>query len=327
MLIKYLKQKYKAITAFFVFAVIFGFTFYLYGISVNTILYPLFLCIGIGAVILIIDYFVELKRYNELQKIKKTGAVLIDTLPKSASFCEETYKEIIELLEENNRIFIKQSDEKYDNMINYYTLWVHQIKSPIASMRLNIQNEDNENSKRLSYDLLRIENYVNMVLTFLRLDSKTTDFVFKNCDIDSLVKSSVKKFSAQFISKKLSFNYSDTKKQVLTDEKWLSFVVEQVISNAVKYTNKGGVTVALDENDILSISDTGIGILPSELPRIFENGFTGLNGRNDKKASGIGLYLCKRICDNLGHNIYIESKLDKGTTVYIDLSRKSGICD
>ena len=135
----------------------------------------------------------------------------------------------------------------------------------------------------------------------------------------SLLRQAVRKFARMFILKKITLDFQETGKTVLTDEKWLLFVVEQVLSNAVKYTKSGGVTISL-ENDALMISDTGIGIAPEDLPRIFEKGYTGCNGRADMKASGIGLYLCRRICRALGHTISAESS-GSGTTVSIGLGR------
>ena len=132
----------------------------------------------------------------------------------------------------------------------------------------------------------------------------------------------MKKFSGEFISRKIGLSYEKIEEDVLTDEKWLSFVVEQVLSNALKYTMTGTVSIYMEEPHILCIRDTGIGIAPEDLPRIFEKGYTGYNGRMDKKASGIGLYLCRRICDNLGHRIWAQSEPDKGTTIRIDVSHR-----
>lgn len=207
-------------------------------------------------------------------------------------------------------------------MVEYYTVWAHQIKTPIASMRLQLQSEDSDLSRRLAGDLNRIEAYVEMVLTFLRLDSTSTDYVIREIDLDSVIKPAIRKFAGDFISKKLSMDFKPTESKVLSDEKWLSFVIEQVLSNAVKYTKKGGIRIYMDTPGILCIEDTGIGISAEDLPRIFENGYTGFNGREDKRASGIGLYLCKRICDNLGHKIYAESEVGTGTKMILDLSTK-----
>ncbi len=321
MLIKYIKQKHKTIIAFLIFVSMFALTFYLYKIPLKAVEYPLILCVFIGLLFLIADYIFELKKYRTLNLIKKSGVNIIESLPLPDTVSAGQYQEIIALLISSNQSAENIASKRYDDMINYYTLWAHQIKTPIASMRLTLQNDDSDISRRLQNDLCRIENYVNMVLSYLRLDSNQTDYLIEKCELDKIVKETVKKFSGEFISKKLSFSFENTNALILTDEKWISFVIEQLISNAVKYTEKGGVTVNFSNNR-LYIKDTGIGITASDIPRIFENGFTGFNGRKDKKASGIGLYLCKRTCDNLGHKIGIEKSDENGTTVYIDFTVK-----
>ena len=157
---------------------------------------------------------------------------------------------------------------------------------------------------------------------FLRLDSASTDYVIQEYDLDRIVKQAVKKYASQFINKKIQLRYHPLNTTVLTDEKWLLFVLEQVLSNALKYTPSGSVAIDLESPKTLCIRDTGIGIAPEDLPRVFEKGYTGYNGRSDKKASGIGLYLCRRICRNLGHTITANSSLESGTVIRIQLERK-----
>lgn len=321
MFFKYLNSKKRIIFAPFLFGVIFAVTFYFYGIPKRAIIYPLLLCFFILIFFIAFDYFILLRKYKELNILRKTGAEIIEELPETICILDEEYKNIIKLLIENQRHTAENFSENYDDMIEYYTVWAHQIKTPIASMRLTLQNEDSPLSINLKNDLTRIENYVQMVLAFLRLDSPSTDYIISEYSLDKIIKESVKKFSGVFISKKLSLNFTETNKKVLTDEKWLAFVVEQLISNALKYTENGGISIYLEEGDILCIEDSGIGILKTDLPRIFEKGYTGSIGRTDKKASGIGLYLCKRICDNLCHEISIFSEVGVGTTVKINLKR------
>ena len=214
-------------------------------------------------------------------------------------------------------------NRRYEEMIDYYTAWVHQIKTPIASMRLTFQNEDSALSRKAAGDLFRIEQYVEMVLVFLRLDSESTDYVFREYDVDGMIRQAVRRFSSQFIDKKLRLVYEPVRLSVITDEKWLLFVLEQVLSNAVKYTPSGGcVTIDLEAPATLCVRDTGIGIAPEDLPRIFEKGYTGRNGRSDKRASGLGLYLCRRICGQLGHRITANSSPDSGTVIRIRLDQK-----
>lgn len=235
---------------------------------------------------------------------------------------DEDYQTIIQMFQREHGKVITDNQRAYSEMVDYYTIWAHQIKTPIASMRLTLQNEDTALFRQLTNDLFRIEQYVEMVLTFLRLNSESTDYVIREYDLDKIIRQSVKKFAGEFISRKLSLIYEPLHITVLTDEKWLSFVIEQVLSNALKYTPSGSISITMESGNKLCIRDTGIGIAAEDLPRIFEHGYTGYNGRADKKASGIGLYLCKRICARLGHGIEAESKIDEGTCIVIDLFRE-----
>ena len=286
----------------------------LFEVETIVLWYPLILGAMLLFVVGAVDYVMFLKKHKELS---------YGELPTPKSLIEEDYQSIITKLKEEAEMRASSASQDYNNMIEYYTVWAHQIKTPIAAMRLNLQSEDSESARKLMGDLNRIESYVEMVLTFLRLDSDSTDYVIKEHDLDEIIKSSVRKFSREFILKKLTLNYEPVKYKCITDEKWLEFIIEQVISNAVKYTSEGGVRIYMDEPGLLVIEDTGIGISAEDLPRIFENGYTGFNGREDKRASGIGLYLCKRIADNLGHKITAESTPGVGTKMIIDVKGKN----
>ena len=187
-------------------------------------------------------------------------------------------------------------------------------------MRLLMQSGEKK-EKELDLELFKIEHYVEMVLNYLRMASDTSDLLIAEYDLDNIIKQAVRKYAKSFIYKRLSLNYIPTECRVLTDEKWLLFVIEQILSNSLKYTNKGGISIYLEDREkkILVIEDTGIGIWEEDLPRVFEKGFTGYNGRTDKKSTGIGLYLCKNILKRLSHTIRIESKEGRGTRVKIGL--------
>ena len=318
----YIKQHRKGIAVFFLFCVIFFSAFALYHLPVEAAAYPAAVCFFLGGIFLIFDCRKAHRKYQELLAVQKMPADLGDGFSEPSSAIEEAYQEIIRQLQREHERYKAGTDADYSDMIDYYTAWAHQIKTPISSMRLNLQNEDSEFSCRLSEDLFRIEQYVEMVLCYLRLDSDSTDYVIKEYNLDDIVKSAVRKFGTQFYRKKIRLDYRPLNTDVLTDEKWLTFVVEQVISNSLKYTPSGTVTINLEEKKTLCIRDTGIGIAPEDVPRIFEKGFTGCNGRIDKKASGIGLYLCRRICTNLGHQITAESSPGSGTVVRIRLEHK-----
>lgn len=322
-LFMYFEKRKKSLLVFLLFIIIFGGVFFLYSLPLKAILYPALICMIIGGIILFLDYRKAFSKHKRLSEIEKLNSALMERFPALETQDDIDYQNIIESLRgEINEIQTKE-DLRYQDTVDYYTTWVHQIKTPIASMRLTLQNEDSDTARQISEDLFRIEQYVEMVLTFLRMGSDSSDYMFKEYDLDEIVKGCVKKFASQFIRKKIKLNYESLNVKVLTDEKWLAFVIEQLLSNAVKYTPAGGkVAIDLEKPKTLCIRDTGIGIASEDLPRIFEKGYTGYNGRSDKKASGLGLYLCKCICDNLGNSITANSSLDSGTVMRINLNRK-----
>lgn len=317
----YIKQYKRIILAYALFAAVFAASFALYHLPLKAVVYPATICALLGLAFMTVGYIKAMKRHGKLSEIKKLTAEMISELPEPERIDDADYAEIIENLRSEVSSLKNEASLKYQDMVDYYTVWAHQIKTPIAAMRLTLQNEDTPLSRTLMGDLNRIERYVEMVLAFLRLDSDSTDYVFKTHEVDDIVKQAVKKFASEFIGRRISLEYEPIEESVVTDEKWLGFVLEQVLSNALKYTREGSVRIYMTEDKRLCVADTGIGIAPEDLPRIFEKGYTGHNGRRDMRASGLGLYLCKRICKNLGADISAVSEPDKGTTVMIDLKQ------
>lgn len=317
----YLKQRWKLIGLFALFAAIEMLVFALYALPLAAVLYPLGLCLVIGVLALVGDFRRVARRHRRLCAVKSMTDALIMSLPEPEGITDADDQAIIRLLCEGYRQHLGEANRRYQEMMDYYTLWAHQIKTPIASMRLHLQNEDTPLSRQLSSDLTRTEQYVDMVLAFLRLDASSTDYVIRPCDLDAIVRPVVRRFAGEFIARKLTLALEPLNARVITDEKWLSFVVEQVLSNALKYTPSGSIRIHLEAPYTLCIRDTGIGIAAEDLPRIFEMGYTGLSGRSDKRASGIGLYLCRRICANLGHTISAESVPGEGTVIRIGLEQ------
>ena len=321
-IISYIKQHRLALLAFVLCAVLFAATFLFYRFPLKAVLYPTVLCLVLLAGFAAADIVRTRKKHAELERIKCFDAKLADSFPEADGVLEADYQEIIHLMREQHERAEQRTEQGLREMMDYYTVWVHQIKTPIASMRLALQNEDTAESRQLQSELGRIERYVEMVLTFLRLGADSTDYVIKEHELDDIVRGAVKKLAGDFINKKIKLEYTELDEKVLTDEKWLSFVVEQVLSNALKYTSEGTVSIYTESPKTLCIRDTGIGIAADDLPRVFENGYTGYNGRSDKRASGIGLYLCRRICNKLGHTISAESKAGEGTVIRIALDKK-----
>lgn len=317
----YLKQKRSVILLFILFMAVYTVVFILYKISLKAIVYPALLVFVAGLAALIYDFGKAKKKHDKLSQLKSlTDAMTVD-LPEPKQFDDEDYQRIIKMLKDESARKDEVYNMKYADTIEYYTVWVHQIKTPIAAMQLRLQSEDSPLTRKLNADLFRIEQYVEMVLAYLRLDSTSTDYVFKEYRLDNLIRQSVRKFSSEFIGKKIRLDYEPIEKVVLTDEKWFSFVIEQLLSNALKYTRSGSIKIYMADENKLCIEDTGIGIASEDLPRVFEKGYTGYNGRMDKKASGLGLYLCKRVCDNLSIKISAESEINVGTKIILDLEQ------
>lgn len=321
MLAEYIRSHNKNIIVWLIICALFAIVFKLFGLPLAPVLYAVVLSGFVGLIFTVIDFISYRRRRILLQRLAKEITISAENIPLPRNCIEEEYTELLQILFDSLKASENEAAERLSDMTDYYTMWVHQIKTPIAAMRLILQSGDSSEYSELSENLQRIEQYAEMVLCYLRLDSSGSDLIIREYDLDGIVRQAVRKFSSQFIRRRLKLNYEPLNKTVLTDEKWLLFVIEQVISNALKYTSSGQVDIYCEEPLTLCIRDTGIGIAPEDLPRIFEKGYTGCNGRFDKKASGIGLYLCKRICNKLGHKIYAESG-GTGTTIKLSLEAK-----
>ena len=298
---------------------IFTVSFALYGLPLGAVLYPAALCAAAGGIILLLSLRKSRAVCQELSLMQHHPADLPDELPAAQSPQEQAYQALLLALHADRQKLKSNMNARYHDMTEYYTVWAHQIKTPIAAIRLALQNEDTPLSRRLTGEVGRVEQYVQMALTYLRLGSDSSDYVIRSCALDDIVRPAVRRFAGEFIQRKIQLNYQMLNYTVITDEKWLGFVVEQVLSNALKYTLQGSVSIYMEPEGVLCIRDTGIGIAPEDLPRVFEKGYTGYNGRSHRKASGLGLYLCREILTRLGHSVSAESQVDHGTTIRIDL--------
>lgn len=315
----YMKQHIILFVQFCLFTIIFLVVFFLSSIALEAVAYAFLLCIVIGFIWGVLDFCSFYKKHNNLCEAFNQITLSIDKLPQPKNIIEADYQQLIEAVHNDKIRIASNLDNARSDLIDYYTLWAHQIKTPIAAMKLLLQTEENENNSELSLELFKIEQYVEMVLQYLRLDSDYTDFVIKKYDLDNMVRQAVRKYAKVFIQKKINLDFEPISRSVLTDEKWFVFVIEQLLSNALKYTNKGKISIYIQNDNTLVIEDSGIGIQSEDLPRIFDKGFTGYNGRIDKKSTGIGLYLCKRILSKLSHTIDVESTIEKGSKFKIGL--------
>lgn len=319
----YLKRHLKIALLFTLYTLIFSVIFYLHHLPIDAVGYAFLLSLFFTVIFLGYGFTKYYQQHRHLEALSHSITLSLSTLPDTKDLIIKDYQALMRLLYEALHRFETESDYSRMAMIDYYTLWAHQIKTPIAALYLILESEPGERNLSMKTELFKIEQYVDMVLQFLRLESETSDLRIETHDLATLIKSSIRKYRTLFIEKQIRLNFDEMSYAVLTDEKWFCFAFEQILSNAIKYTYEGTITIGLSQENphILTVCDTGIGIQEEDLPRVFERGFTGYNGRMDKKSTGIGLYLCKRAFQKISHRIHIDSTVGVGTTVSIDLSR------
>ena len=317
----YIKKNLKIYLLLIVFIFIFVLIFYLYNLPFECLFYGGLLCFLVSLIASIIDYNNYRRSYIDLKYLETNILSSMEDLPKSLDIRVEYYQKIIERLHNEVERLKIEDNKKMEDLADYYSMWIHQIKTPIAAMNFLLDNEETD-VKVFKQELFKIERYVEMVLTYIRLGSETSDYVITSIDLDEVVRENIKKYATLFINKKIKLNYVSHETYVISDKKWLGFAFEQLLSNAIKYTKSGGeISINISESKLI-IEDNGIGIYEEDLPRIFEQSFTGLNGRYEKKSSGLGLYLCKKTLDKLQHKIEITSEVNKGTKVKVSFPKK-----
>ena len=317
----YIKKNLKIYLLLIIFIFIFVLIFYLYNLPFEALFYSSLLCFIAALIASIIDYNNYRKSYIYLKYLEGNILNSMEDLPKSLDIRVEYYQKIIERLHNEVERLKNEDNKKMEDLADYYSMWIHQIKTPIAAINFLLDNEETD-VKVFKQELFKIERYVEMVLTYIRLGSETSDYVITSIDLDEVVRENIKKYATLFINKKIKLNYVSHETYVISDKKWLGFAFEQLLSNAIKYTKSGGeISINISESELI-IEDNGIGIYEEDLPRIFEQSFTGLNGRYEKKSSGLGLYLCKKTLDKLQHKIEITSEVNKGTKVIVSFPKK-----
>lgn len=317
----YIKKNLKIYLLLIVFIFIFVLIFYLYNLPFEALFYSGLLCFVAALIVSIIDFNNYRKSYIDLKYLESNILNSKEDLPKSLDIRVEYYQKIIERLHNEVEKLKIEDNKKMEGLVDYYSMWIHQIKTPIAAINFLLDNEEID-VKAFRQELFKIERYVEMVLTYIRLGSETSDYVITSINLDEVVRENIKKYATLFINKKIKLNYVSHETYVISDKKWLGFAFEQLLSNAIKYTKSGGeISINISESKLI-IEDNGIGIYEEDLPRIFEQSFTGLNGRYEKKSSGLGLYLCKKTLDKLQHKIEITSEVNKGTKVIVSFPKK-----
>lgn len=299
----------------------------------------IFLC----AVVFVSGYLHYARRVRRLEECGKWLKNEEVVLPEGKDAYEELYQEMIEDLDLQRREEAASYARNQSEMREYYAMWVHQIKTPIAAMRLlqqvqrnrleagdeiTIGVEDAESMQvqaELEKELFDIEQYVNMALQYQRVNTPGNDYVLEKLRLDDIVREVIHKYAGLMVRAHIPLQYEGTDVMVTTDAKWVAFALEQILSNAIKYSRVGQQivieTVPEENVDYLKIADHGIGIRAEDLSRVFEKGYTGYNGHADKKSTGIGLYLCRLVLTKLGHTIRMESVQGEGTTVWIGFQK------
>lgn len=274
----------------------------------------------------IITEFIKQKNfYNEVTNIMNDLDIkyLLSEIIKEPEFIEGKF--LYDLLKQANKD-MHEHVKKYKDMESeyreYIETWVHEIKTPIASARLIIDNNQDEVTKNINYEIKKIEEYIEQVLYYSRSNNVSKDYIIKEISLTTLVRNAIKRNSRDFISRKISIDMEAVEGTVYGDAKWLEFILNQVIGNSIKYIReKGGkikvYTVKNENNIALTVEDNGIGIIDNDINRVFEKGFTGENGRKFGRSTGIGLYLCKKLSDQLGLGLNLTSKIGEGTKVSI----------
>lgn len=322
---EYLKEKLYFIILAFVTSLII--VLFLRAVKCNgqVIIVVSFLFWGMVLAVLAIEY---IRRVTYYKNLKETLAsldqkYLLAEIIDEAQFLDgqvlyETMREVNKSMLENVNKY-RQFGEEYKD---YIEMWVHEIKTPLAAGKLIISNNPSEVTKSIEEELNKVEDFVEQALFYARSTTVEKDYVIKEISLKDTVNKVIKKNAKTFIYKKIKIDLQNIDERVYSDAKWLEFILHQIIGNALKYTpeESGVITLSTSKQSdqlLLSIEDNGQGIPLQDLPRVFDKGFTGKNGRSNEMATGMGLYLCKLLCDKLYLDIHITSMVGKGTCVVI----------
>lgn len=298
---------------------------FLYNVNLSAVIYASGIWLFISLLFLSFSFYKYYIQVIQLKNCNKHKVFMENELPLAKNSIEDEYQNLITKMNSDNQELRTSFDQKQRDTEDYYTLWTHQVKTPIAASKLLMTNDMTPQSiNQLKQELQKIESYVESALYFARLDSMNQDFDFGQVDLDVIIKTVVRKYSTFFIYKKIQLIYKPITMKVVSDQKWLMFVIEQLLTNALKYTREGSITINYNsDRNVVELIDTGIGINEEDIAQVFNKGFTGFNGRMDKSSTGIGLYLCDQIVKKLGHDIQIESQVDIGTKVSLCLDNNS----
>jgi signal transduction histidine kinase len=305
-----------------------------YNVGMFIKIYIPLIIIGLYMISIIIEYFKRKKFYDNLLKILEEldEKYLITEIIKTPNFLEgQIFKNSLEQIDKSMLENVNKYKYMTEDYKEYIELWIHEIKIPIATSKMVIENNKNAITKSIDEELDKVENYIEQALFYARSNTVEKDYYIRKVVLKEIVNESIKKNKISLIQEKISIDIHDLEIEVNTDNKWIVFILNQIIQNSIKYRKKENSVIEIyanqgKENVILYIKDNGIGIKQGEITRVFEKGFTGTNGRlSNKKSTGIGLYLCKKLCNKLGIGIELNSVQNEGTEVKLVFPKDSYI--
>lgn len=305
-----------------------------YNVGMFIKIYIPLIIMGLYMISIIIEYFKRKKFYDNLLKILEEldEKYLITEIIKNPNFLEgQILKNSLEQIDKSMLENVNKYKYMTEDYKEYIELWIHEIKIPIATSKMVIENNKNAITKSIDEELDKVENYIEQALFYARSNTVEKDYYIRKVVLKEIVNESIKKNKSSLIQEKISIDIHDLEIEVNTDNKWIVFILNQIIQNSIKYRKKENSVIEIyanqgKENVILYIKDNGIGIKQGEITRVFEKGFTGTNGRlSNKKSTGIGLYLCKKLCNKLGIGIELNSVQNEGTEVKLVFPKDSYI--
>ena len=305
-----------------------------YNVGMFIKIYIPLIIMGLYITSIIIEYFKRKKFYNNLLNMLEEldEKYLITEIIKTPNFLEgQIFKNLLEQIDKSMLENVNKYKYMTEDYKEYIELWIHEIKIPIATSKMVIENNKNAITKSIDEELDKVENYIEQALFYARSNTVEKDYYIRKVVLKEIINESIKKNKSSLIQEKISIDIHDLEIEVNTDNKWIVFILNQIIQNSIKYRKKENSVIEIyanqgKENVILYIKDNGIGIKQGEITRVFEKGFTGTNGRlSNKKSTGIGLYLCKKLCNKLGIGIELNSVQNEGTEVKLVFPKDSYI--
>lgn len=305
-----------------------------YNVGMFIKIYIPLIIMGLYMISIIIEYFKRKKFYDNLLKMLEEldEKYLITEIIKTPNFLEgQIFKNSLEQIDKSMLENVNKYKYMTEDYKEYIELWIHEIKIPISASKMVIENNKNAITKSIDEELDKVENYIEQALFYARSNTVEKDYYIRKVFLKEIINESIKKNKSSLIQEKISIDIHDLDIEVNTDNKWIVFILNQIIQNSIKYRKKENSVIEIyanqgKENVILYIKDNGIGIKQGEITRVFEKGFTGTNGRlSNKKSTGIGLYLCKKLCNKLGIGIELNSVQNEGTEVKLVFPKDSYI--